>query len=483
MLKKLSAGIAVFTLGALFWLMMAHSSAAAPLDVQQLATLNGTVWMNGQATSNTWSIDFTNIAYPNLSGVFTDAYGATGNSYMNLNSNRLILRYGSGCDPIYVGISNGASVTGVVYNACTGATTGQWQATWEGGGGTPTPTPEPLPESAMLEGLQNQKQAFNNCGPANLTIVLNFLGNPITQEEAASYLKPNQEDRNVSPWQIVEYVNEVNPATGLGGSGLQASAYSGGNMAMLKQFIANGMPVVIEKGYEPSNGDGWYGHYLTVIGYDDAKGEIYSLDTNLGPFDGRPRVDTYEEFEYWWQQFNYTFYVVYEADQQEIVAATIPAGLLEPETMWQYTADLAQTEIDQDPENVFAWFNLGVSLTRLGEISLENNADYYLRGTEAFDQARAIGLPTRALYYEHRPFMAYWKTGRLDDVLELADAMLNTVGGQYVEEIYWYQGHALVAQGNIAGARAAYEKALEVNPNFSPAQTSLDWIMATYYGG
>ena len=348
---------------------------------------------------------------------------------------------------------------------------------------TPTPTPEPLPESVMLEGLQNQKQAFNNCGPANLTIVLNFLGNPITQEEAASYLKPNQEDRNVSPWQIVEYVNEVNPATGLGGSGLQASAYSGGNMAMLKQFIANGMPVVIEKGYEPSNGDGWYGHYLTVIGYDDAKGEIYSLDTNLGPFDGRPRVDTYEEFEYWWQQFNYTFYVVYEADQQEIVAATIPAGLLEPETMWQYTADLAQTEIDQDPENVFAWFNLGVSLTRLGEISLENNADYYLRGTEAFDQARAIGLPTRALYYEHRPFMAYWKTGRLDDVLELADAMLNTVGGQYVEEIYWYQGHALVAQGNIAGARAAYEKALEVNPNFSPAQTSLDWIMATYYGG
>ena len=159
MLKKLSAGIAVFTLGALFWLMMAHSSAAAPLDVQQLATLNGTVWMNGQATSNTWSIDFTNIAYPNLSGVFTDAYGATGNSYMNLNSNRLILRYGSGCDPIYVGISNGASVTGVVYNACTGATTGQWQATWEGGGGTPTPTPDPnCPTDTFIDVSEYQQQ-------------------------------------------------------------------------------------------------------------------------------------------------------------------------------------------------------------------------------------------------------------------------------------------------------------------------------------
>ncbi len=343
---------------------------------------------------------------------------------------------------------------------------------------TPTPTPEPLPVSHVLEGLVNQVQGFNNCGPANLTIVLNYYGDPTTQDEIASFLKPNQEDRNVSPWQIEEYVNNISTS-----SNLQAAAFSGGNLEMIKRFVANGIPVVIEKGYEPSNATGWYGHYLTVFGYDDEVEEIYSMDTNLGPFDGRPRLDNYEDFVYWWQQFNYTFYVVYEPAQQELVRSLLPAQLLDQETMWNYTAELAQQEIEAQPDNVFAWFNLGVSLTRLGEIATEGNAEYYLAGADAFDQARTIGLPPRALFYEHRPFMAYWKTGRLEDVLELSQAMLDTVGGQYVEEIYWYRGHALIAQGDIAGAREAYEKALEVNSNFSPAKTSLDWIISTYYGG
>jgi tetratricopeptide (TPR) repeat protein len=253
-------------------------------------------------------------------------------------------------------------------------------------------------------------------------------------------------------------------------------------MEMIKRFIFNGIPVVIEKGYEPSNGTGWYGHYLTVYGYDDEAEQFSSLDTNLGPFDGRPRIDNYDEFLYWWQQFNYTFYILYTPAQRELVDQILPPELQDEQTMWVFTAQRAEAEIEADPDNVFAWFNLGVSLTRLGEIAQENNAAYYEAGAQAFDEARTIGLPTRALYYEHRPFMAYWKIGRLDDVLELADAMLNTLGGQWIEEIYWYQGHALIAQGDIIGARAAYEQALEVNPNFSPAEASLTWVLNTYYG-
>lgn len=342
---------------------------------------------------------------------------------------------------------------------------------------TGTPTPEPLPASWILEGLNNQKQSFNNCGAANLSVTLNYLGDPTTQEEARLYLKPNPEDRNVSPWQIVDYVNEVNF-----NSSLVAAAYSGGNEEMLKRFIYNGIPVVIEKGYEPSNGTGWYGHYLTVFGYDDEAEQYHSMDTNLGPFDGRARLDTYQEFDFWWQQFNYTFYIVYLPSQQDIVDSILPDILEDEFTMWQHSAILAEEQIEANPNNEFAWFNLGVSLTQLGKISTNgDNATYYEGGALAFDQAREIGLPTRALYYEHSPFLAYWKVDRLDDVLNLADAMLNTIGGQYVEEIYWYQGHALIAQGNVIGAREAYESALEVNPNFSPARASLDWLIATYY--
>jgi tetratricopeptide (TPR) repeat protein len=149
--------------------------------------------------------------------------------------------------------------------------------------------------------------------------------------------------------------------------------------------------------------------------------------------------------------------------------------------MWQYTMELAQQEMAADPGNVFAIFNLGVSLTRLGQLTGE--ASYYEAGAEAFDQARAIGIPPRTLYYEHRPFMAYWKTGRIDEVLTLVDAMLATPGGKYVEEIFWYQGHALAAQGDLVAARTAYQNALEVNPNFFQAQQSLDWLEATLSGG
>lgn len=330
----------------------------------------------------------------------------------------------------------------------------------------PSPTPTPLPDRVVLDDLITVRQGFNNCGPANLTIALNYFGDDTTQEVAASYLKPNEEDRNVSPWQISDYVNEF--------TALRSTVHSGGDMIMLKQFIAAGYPVVIEKGYEPSNGTGWYGHYLTVYGYDENAQEIYSRDTNLGPFDGSPRIDGYEEFNGWWQHFNYTFYVIFPAAEESTVMDILPDILEDEVTMWQHTADLAREEIQQDPENVFTHFNLGVSLTYLGQLTAD--ATYYSQAADQFDVAREIGLPPRTLFYEHRPLMAYWKSGRIDDVIELTDVVLNTVGGRWVEEIFWYQGHALATQGDLLAARDAYSQALEVNSNFYPAQQSLDWV-------
>ncbi len=337
---------------------------------------------------------------------------------------------------------------------------------------TPSPTPTPLPERVVLEDLIVVRQGFNNCGPANLTIVLNYFGDSTTQEVAAAYLKPNIEDRNVSPWQISDYVNDF--------TALRSTVHSGGNLEMIKQLVAAGYPVVIEKGYEPSNGTGWYGHYLTVYGYDDVNEEIYSRDTNLGPFDGSPRVDSYEAFMGWWRHFNYTFYVIFPPADESIVMDIIPDVLEDEITMWQYTADLARQEIAQFPDNVFTHFNLGVSLTYLGQLTADTS--YYTEAVVKFDEAREIGLPPRTLFYEHRPLMAYWRSGRIDDVLDLTGALLDTSGGRWVEEVYWYRGHALATQGELIAARDAYARALEVNTNFYPAQQSLDWVNSLLSG-
>lgn len=333
---------------------------------------------------------------------------------------------------------------------------------------TPTiaPTLAPPPLQVKLTGIKRIQQNFNNCGPANLTQVLNWYKNETSQSEAASYLKPNPEDRNVSPWQLSDYVNEFTE--------LKSTVHSNGNLEMLKQFLAAGFPVVIEKGYEPNteSSPGWFGHYLTVFGYDDEKQLFYSMDTYLKVDEINGRADSYEEIEHYWQHFNYSFYVVYEPDREAEVFAILGPDMLQPFTMWENAAKRAQAEIELEPDNAFAWFNLGTSLTRMGELT--GNGEYYQNGAAAFDQARAIGLPPRMLWYEFRPYLAYMKVSRYEDMVELANAITESQGGRNVEETYLYLGHALLFQGDVAGATAAYQRALELNQNFYPAEIALE---------
>ena len=322
---------------------------------------------------------------------------------------------------------------------------------------TPTSTPTPLPEMVRLDNFKRIQQSFNNCGPANLTQVLNWYGDDTTQEEAASYLKPNPEDRNVSPWQLSDYVNDY--------TDLRSTAHSGGSIELIKQLLAAGFPVVVERGYEPDtlSSQGWFGHYYTVFGYDDEANELVGLDSYVQP-DPEGHVETYDTLEEFWSHFNYTFYVVYKPEREQEVFQILGPEMLEPLKMWENAAIQAQKDIDEDSQDAFAWFNLGSSLTRIGEMI--GDAQFYENGALAFDQARSIGLPPRMLWYEHRPYLAYMKTGRFEDMIELADVVLETQGGRNVEETYLYKGHALLYQGDVRGAVEAYEQALDEKPDF-----------------
>ncbi|MCZ7673149.1 MAG: hypothetical protein M5U34_41555 [Chloroflexi bacterium] len=96
----------------------------------------------------------------------------------------------------------------------------------------------------------------------------------------------------------------------------------------------------MKKGYDLPE-SGWWGHYLTVYGYDDEKQELYSQDSYLGPWDASGRIDDYAEVEKYWQQFNYTFYVVYKPEQQDEVAAILGEDMFDDFKMWQHVAALA----------------------------------------------------------------------------------------------------------------------------------------------
>jgi tetratricopeptide (TPR) repeat protein len=198
------------------------------------------------------------------------------------------------------------------------------------------------------------------------------------------------------------------------------------------------------------------------------------MDTFLGPWDNTGRPESYESIETYWQQFNYTFFIVYPPEKEQLVFDLLGPDLLNLSSMWQNTAQRAQAEIEADPENAFAWFNLGTSLTRLGEMT--GAAEFYENGAAAFDQARILGIPPRIVWYQFRPYAAYMKVGRYQDMIDLAEATLSTQGGRNVEETYFYKGHALALQGDARGAIEAYEQAIRLNENFYPAQWALDSI-------
>ncbi len=94
----------------------------------------------------------------------------------------------------------------------------------------------------------------------------------------------------------------------------------------------------------------------------------------------------------------------------------------------------------------------------------------------AFDQARAIGLPWRMLWYQFGPYEAYYQIGRYDDVILLADTTL--MERPYFEESYYYRGLAKAALGDIEQARSDLQKAVKRNPNFSPAAEALAQLEA-----
>ncbi len=327
---------------------------------------------------------------------------------------------------------------------------------------TPTrlpPKATPLPTAVRLENITIIPQKFNNCGPANLTITLGFYGVEVDQLDVGDAIKPNYDDRNVSPWELVDYVNNK--------TALQAHYFVGGDITLLKQLLAAGYPVIVEKGLYPNDWEGWMGHYLTVVGYDDASREFTSLDTFLGPWDSSGRRDSYETVDEFWQMFNHTFILLYPPEDEAKMLALLPPELTDPVAMWRQTAVTNQHLTATQPDNPYVWFNLGSSLTHLADLT--NDPTLYASATAAFDQARSIGLPWRMLWYQFEPYAAYLGNGRIEDVFILSDAILSTEGGQNVEETHIYRSQAYAAMGDETAAAAALATALELNPNLETA--------------
>ena len=327
---------------------------------------------------------------------------------------------------------------------------------------TPTITPSPtaIPAQVLLTGIKHEYQQFNNCGPANLSMALSYWDWSGDQRDTALFLRPGQYDKNVNPAEMQAFIQEE--------TDLEVMLRVGGDLETIKRFIAAGFPVVIEKGYDPPHDD-WMGHYLTFNGYDDEVGQFTAQDSLIMPDFPVP----YELVAERWRDFNHVYLVIYPQEREaEIISILGPQ--VDETYNYEYAADVARGEIDalSGRDQYFAWFNLGSNL-----VALED----YAGAAAAFDRAFALyptipaeERPWRVMWYRDDPYEAYYQTGRFQDIIDLANTTFFALGEYTLEESFYWRGLANEALGDLNGALFDLRKAVELNPNFTPAHDELD---------
>lgn len=322
------------------------------------------------------------------------------------------------------------------------------------------PSPTPFPEKVKLLSPGYEKQDINNCGPASLAMYLRYYGWEGTQDDIASLLKPFREDRNVNVEELAYYVR-----TRAGWLNVQYRV--GGDMNLLKEFLAAGIPVMIEETFyfdEPfwANDDLWAAHYQLLTGYDDAASQFIGQDSFHGPDLDIP----YETLDEYWQAFNRVYILIYLPHQEELVKQIL-GEQWDADVNRDHALQVAQEETLADPENAFAWFNLGTNLMYF---------ERYIEATDAYDKARELGLPQRMLRYQFGPFIAYFHTGQMDDLVALTEYALQITPN--AEEAWLWHGWAMYRQGDKRQAEADFRRALEENPNYLDAQYGLDFLQS-----
>jgi hypothetical protein len=336
---------------------------------------------------------------------------------------------------------------------------------------SPTPTLPPLPEKVLLQGVRYQDQhgLWNYCAPTNLAMALSYWGLDLDRKVVGAVLKPEQDDKNVMPYEMVSYVSEQ--------TNLMTVSRMGGTQELLKRFLAAGFPVLIEKGVlsrETLTGKiVWMGHYNVVVGYDEAKSIFIVRDSYYSP----PEYPldypiSYIELAVQWRVFNNIFIVIYSPDREADVTGVL-GDYMDEAISTQKALDTALQEADSltGVEQFFAWFNVGTSYNKQFE---------YGKAAQAYDEAFRLYAnlpkeqrPFRMMWYQTGPYFAYFYTSRYQDVVDLATTTLDSVDKPYLEESWYWRGMAKINLGDVNGGIEDLQASLKYHPGFAPALEAL----------
>jgi hypothetical protein len=304
---------------------------------------------------------------------------------------------------------------------------------------------------------------LNMSGPLNLHLLLQFWGD---QSNPEPFLQPNSHDETVMFYEMVNYVEDH--------TRLNAIMRMGGDIQMVKDMLDAGIPVMVEKGFDGPSSDGWESHYVVVDGYNDATDSLTILAAF--PEDGGDISMSYQDFIDNWRAFNYSYMLVYPTDMGSQVQKLLSNQDDEFQN-YQFAVDKA----DQDLQNLtgnrelfFAWFNKGTSLTYLQDF--RGAKDAYDKAFSIYQELPLEVRPWRILWYQTRPYWAYFYTGNYQEVIDLATKTLESEQQPVLEESYYWRALAKEALGDLKGAVQDLNQAIQLNPNFIAGKYQLKRI-------
>jgi tetratricopeptide (TPR) repeat protein len=308
----------------------------------------------------------------------------------------------------------------------------------------PVETPVPFKKPGLSAELPTAKwvpQTMNNCGPAATSMVLQYFGHTVPQTETKASLRTNPDDKNVFINEISEYLRDD--------YGIQSKVLFNGDIETLKTLNANGIYVVVEAWLRPNED---IGHVLIIRGYDDAEGIVIADDSYFG-VGMRYKYDAWEETQ--WKPYGLEYMPVYNSKDEALVRSIIGEDWDE-KTMHQNSVKRNKKEIEDNPNDVYKWFNLGASHYALGE---------YADARQALEKSQSLGWPKRMLWYRIEPVQTYNKLGEYQKALETAD--IGLWANDNFAEMHYEKAYAYKKLNNVEKSESELQKTLEFDPGFT----------------
>ncbi|EKD86773.1 MAG: hypothetical protein ACD_37C00150G0001, partial [uncultured bacterium] len=186
-------------------------------------------------------------------------------------------------------------------------------------------------------------------------MALRFYGIEISQAELGQSLRPYQvlggdnDDKSVTLDELAEYSKQY---------GLIPYHRPMGNPQVVKQFIANDIPVITRTWTKPTED---IGHYRVIKGYDETAGTFLQDDS----LQNKNLTYAYADFNEIWKKFNYEYLVLVPKNKQELAEQILGENKVEL-TSWQNAVANSKQELAANPNDIYAHFNLSVALYNVG---------------------------------------------------------------------------------------------------------------------